>query len=137
MHGNSLRSVSDHGTEFTSNAMLEWTQKTGIAWHFIAPGKPQQNGICEAFNGRMRDELLNETLFFSLGHARAAVARWVTDYNHHRPHSAIGYATPAAFAAQLAAMGDRLHETEAFRRSPIAPTAQAGNCHPSALVSAG
>ena len=64
--------VSDHGTEFTSNAMLEWTQKAGIAWHFIAPGKPMQNGICESFNGRMRDELLNETLFFSLGHARAA-----------------------------------------------------------------
>ena len=104
--------VSDHGAEFTSNAMLEWTQATGIAWHFIAPGKPQQNGICEAFNGRMRDELLNETLFFGLGHARAAVARWVADYNHHRPHSAIGYATPAAYAAQLTAIGDRLRVTE-------------------------
>jgi putative transposase len=115
--------VSDHGTEFTSNAMLEWTQKAGIAWHFIAPGKPQQNGICEAFNGRMRDELLNETLFFGLGHARAATARWVADYNHHRPHSAIGYATPVAYAAQLAAMGDRLRATEALRQSPIAPSA--------------
>jgi putative transposase len=66
--------VSDHRTEFTSNAMLEWTQKAGIAWHFIAPGKPMQNGICKAFNGRMRDELLNETRFFSLSHARAATA---------------------------------------------------------------
>lgn len=116
--------VSDHGTEFTSNAMLEWTQKTRIAWHFIAPGKPQQNGICEAFNGRMRDELLNETLFFGLGHARAATARWVADYNHRRPHSAIGYATPAAYAAHLTAMGDRLRVTEALRQSPIAPSAQ-------------
>ena len=116
--------VSDHGTEFTSNAMLEWTQKTGIAWHFIAPGKPMQNGICEAFNGRMRDELLNETLFFGLDHARTATARWVADYNQHRPHSALGYATPAAYAAQLTAMGDRLRETEALRRSPIAPSAQ-------------
>lgn len=76
--------VSDHGTEFTSNAMLAWTQDTGIAWHFIAPGKPQQNGICEAFNARMRDELLNETLFFGLGHARAAVARWVDDTSWKR-----------------------------------------------------
>ncbi len=55
--------VSDHGTEFTSNAMLAWASENRIAWHFIAPGKPMQNGICESFNGRMRDELLNETLF--------------------------------------------------------------------------
>ena len=67
--------VSDHGTEFTSNAMLAWAQGHGIAWHFIAPGKPMQNGICEAFNGRMRDELLNETIFYDLGHARQALAR--------------------------------------------------------------
>jgi transposase InsO family protein len=50
--------VSDHGTEFTSNAMLVWSEETGVAWHFIAPGKPMQNGICEAFNSKMRDELL-------------------------------------------------------------------------------
>ena len=96
-----------------------------------------QNGICEAFNSKMRDELLNETLFFGLDHARNVIDAWVADYNANRPHSALGYQTPAAYAAQLAAMGDRLHETEAFRRSPIAPAAQAGNCHPSALVSAG
>lgn len=62
-----------------------------------------QNGICEAFNGRFRSECLNETLFFGLGHARAATARWVADYNHHRPHSAIGYATQAAYAAHCSA----------------------------------
>ena len=62
--------VSDHGTEFTSNAMLAWSSDT-VAWHFIAPGKPMQNGFGESFNGRMRDELLNETLFFDLDHARA------------------------------------------------------------------
>jgi putative transposase len=129
--------VSDHGTEFTSNAMLEWTQKAGIAWHFIAPGKPMQNGICEAFNGRMRDELLNETLFFSLSHARAAAARWVADYNHHRPHSALGYTTPAAYAAQLTAMGDRLRETEALRRSPVAPSAQSRQLNHRTPASAG
>ena len=58
--------VSDHGTEFTSNAIVGWASENRIAWHFIAPGKPMQNGICESFNGRMRDELLNETLFFGL-----------------------------------------------------------------------
>ena len=129
--------VSDHGTEFTSNAMLVWSEEKGVPWHFIAPGKPMQNGICEAFNSKMRDELLNETLFFGLDHARSVVAAWVADYNAARPHSALGYQTPAAYAAQLTAMGDRLHETEALRRSPIAPSAQAGNCHPPALVSAG
>lgn len=129
--------VSDHGTEFTSNAMLEWTQKAGVAWHFIAPGKPMQNGFCEAFNARMRDELLNETLFFSLGHARAAMARWVADYNQSRPHSALGYATPAAFAAQLTATGDRLRETAALRRSPVAPPAREGQFDRRAPASGG
>jgi putative transposase len=129
--------VSDHGIEFTSNAMLVWSEETGVAWHFIAPVKPMQNGICEAFNSNMRDKLLNETLFFGLDHARSAVAYLVADYNATRPHSALGYQPPAPYAAQLAAMGDRLHETETFRRSPINPSAQAGNCHASALVSAG
>jgi putative transposase len=86
--------VSYHGTEFTSNAMLAWAQERRIAWHFIAPGKPMQNGICEAFNGRMRDELLNGTIFYDLGHAREALARWSTGYNQKRPHSALGYLPP-------------------------------------------
>ena len=99
--------VSDHGTEFTSNAMLECAQETGIARHYIAPRKPQQNGICAAFNARMREELLNETLFFGLDHARCTLARWVADYTHRRPHSAIRCQTPAACAARLAATGGR------------------------------
>jgi putative transposase len=68
--------VSDHGTEFTSNVMLAWAQRSRVAWRFIAPGKPMQNGVCEAFNGRMRDELLNETIFYDLDHARSSPARW-------------------------------------------------------------
>ncbi|MDB5593580.1 MAG: family transposase [Hyphomicrobiales bacterium] len=63
--------VSNNGTEFTSDAMLSWAQDNKIVWHSIAPGKPMQNGFCESFNGRMRDELLNESLFFGLDHARA------------------------------------------------------------------
>jgi transposase InsO family protein len=62
--------VSDNGTEFTSNVILAWQEELGIEWHYIAPGKPMQNGFCESFNGRMRDELLNEALFFGLAHAR-------------------------------------------------------------------
>jgi putative transposase len=60
--------VSDNGTEFTSMAMPRWTQQALIAWHYIAPGKPTQNAFVESFNGRLRDELLNETLFTSLAH---------------------------------------------------------------------
>ena len=58
--------VSDNGTELTSSAILHWSQERRVEWHYIAPGKPMQNGFVESFNGRMRDELLNETLFFDL-----------------------------------------------------------------------
>ncbi|WP_242414678.1 IS3 family transposase [Sphingomonas panni] len=93
--------VSDNGTELTSNAVLAWSADASIEWHYIAPGKPTQNGFVESFNGRMRDELLNETLFFTIGQARSILAHWVDDYNTERPHSSLGYATPAAFAAGL------------------------------------
>src|SRR5271157_3448834 len=66
--------VSDNGTEFTSNAVFAWAQENKVFWHFIAPGKPMQNGFCESFNGRMRDELLNETLFLCFDHARTRIA---------------------------------------------------------------
>lgn len=129
--------VSDNGTEFTSNAILEWAQKMQVRWHYIAPGRPMQNGNCEAFNGRMRDELLNETLFFGIDHARETVARWISIYNTERPHSALGYQAPAVFAAQLTAMGDQLRPSETLRRSPIAPSAQQRQIQPPTLVSAG
>ncbi len=118
--------VSDNGTEFTSNAMLSWAQDKKIEWHFIAPGKPMQNGFCESLNGRMRDELLNESLYFGLDHARAKLDTWVDDYNHRRPHSALGYVTPAAYAANLAATCDRLRNPDQLRRSHVATPAHQG-----------
>jgi putative transposase len=129
--------VSDNGTEFTSNAVLAWCQAEGIAWHYIAPGKPMQNAFCESFNGRMRDELLNETLFLGLRHARAKVASWTTDYNTERPHSALGYLTPAAQAALLSATGDRLRNPDQLRRSPVAPSAPNGVSTGQALIAIG
>jgi putative transposase len=90
-----------YGTELTSNAVLSWSGEAKVDWHYIAPGRPMQNGYVESFNGRMRDELLNETLFLSLAHARAVVRAWAEDYNTQRPHSSLGYATPAAFAAEI------------------------------------
>ncbi|MDC6679050.1 integrase core domain-containing protein, partial [Leclercia adecarboxylata] len=86
--------VSDNGTEYTSNAVLAWSDDTGVGWHYIAPGKPQQNGFNESFNGRLRDELLNETLFRSLPHARGVLEAWRRDYNETRPHSKLGWLTP-------------------------------------------
>jgi putative transposase len=71
--------VSDNGTELTSNAVLSWSGEAKVEWHYIAPGKPTQNGFVESFNGRMRDELLNETLFFTIDQARAILARWIDD----------------------------------------------------------
>lgn len=93
--------VSDNGTELTSNAILKWCGEHRIAWHYIAPGKPMQNGFVESFNGRMRDEFLNETAFRNLAHARDLIAAWVDDYNTQRPHSALGYETPADYAQTL------------------------------------
>jgi putative transposase len=81
--------VSDHGTEFTSNAMLAWTEEHRIDWHYIAPGKPMQNGYIESFNGRMRDELLNETLFTDRAHARRAINAWVADYKRASQHPSV------------------------------------------------
>jgi len=90
--------VSDNGTEFTSMAILKWVQDTGVDWHYIAPGKPQQNGFIESFNGKLRDECLNENLFSSLSYARETLELWQHDYNYQRPHSALGNLTPMEFA---------------------------------------
>lgn len=94
--------VSDNGTEFTSTAILKWVQDVGINWHYIQPGKPTQNAFIESFNGRLRDECLNETLFSSLKDARFELNRWRNDYNHVRPHSALGNYSPAEFVEKLA-----------------------------------
>jgi len=87
--------VSDNGTELTSMAILQWTQNRAIDWHYIAPGKPTQNAFVESFNGKLRDECLNETLFTSVRQARPLLALWRHDYNHVRPHSGIDGQTPA------------------------------------------
>ena len=91
-----LLCVSDNGTELTSNAILAWCQNSKVDWHYIAPGKPQQNAFAESFIGRLRDECLNETLFTSLRQARVMLAAWQRDYNEVRPHSAHGGLTPAS-----------------------------------------
>lgn len=119
--------VSDNGTELTSNAVLSWCGEIGVEWHYIQPGRPMQNGYVESFNGRMRDELLNETLFLSLAHARVEIAAWVDDYNRERPHSSLGYETPAAYAAELEKQWPAPLRPAGSATQPIASTAPMRN----------
>ncbi|WP_324260970.1 IS3 family transposase [Altererythrobacter sp. H2] len=94
LYGKPACIVSDNGTEFTSRAILKWASENRVEWHYIDPGKPQQNAFIESFNGSLRDELLNEELFDSLADARRKLAVWRYDYNNVRPHSSLGNRTP-------------------------------------------
>jgi putative transposase len=81
--------VSDNGTELTCNAIIKWTEENGVEWHYIAPGKPQQNGFMESFNGKLRDECLNEHVFSSLAEARRLIEAWRIDYNRASEHPSV------------------------------------------------
>lgn len=91
---------SDNGPEFVAQAVTRWLDRAGVKTLFIAKGSPWENGYVESFNSRFRDELLDRELFVGLEDARWVVDRWRLDYNHQRPHSSLGYQTPAAFAAR-------------------------------------
>jgi len=119
--------VSDNGSELTSNAILTWADQSRVKWHYVAPGKPMQNGFIESFNGRLRDELLNETLFTSLAQARVALACWRTDYNDNRPHSKLGWRTPSEFAFTFNPRRDlALRYAKGSAPTPDASTAHEG-----------
>jgi putative transposase len=91
---------TDNGPEFTSRAFLAWTSLHGIRHILIQPGRPMQNGYIESFNGKFRDECLNEQWFQSLSQARDCIAEWRKDYNEVRPHSSLGRIPPSQFAQQ-------------------------------------
>lgn len=109
--------VSDNGPEFIGKELAKWAQDQGLKLHHIEPGKPTQNAYIESFNGRLRDEFLNENWFDSVSEAQAAADAWRKDYNNNRPHSALGYQTPAEFA-RCCCSG---------LRSPTAPSAQSSS----------
>ena len=92
-------------TELTSHALRDWCRFSITESAFIEPGAPWQNPFVESFHGRVRDELLNGELFACLAEARVVIEDWREDYNHRRPHSALGRRTPAAFAAACTADG--------------------------------
>ncbi len=136
--GKPITLVSDNGTEFTSNAILTFADDRKIDWHYIAPGKPTQNAFIESFNGRLRDELLNETLFPSLSHARATLAAWRKDYNTERPHSRLGWQTPAEFAQTFTPQrGLTLRNPQSSAPAPVAQPAQTGKTQTRSLAHAG
>ena len=97
MRGKPDMIVSDNGTELTSHAILKWAKQSKVEWHYIAPGKPTQNAFVESFNGRFRDECLNEHLFDTLRDARRIIEAWRIDYNTDRPHTALGGLSPYAY----------------------------------------
>jgi putative transposase len=123
LRGYPLMVVSDNGTELTCNAILAWQQERGVDWHYIAPGKPMQNGFVESFNGRLRDECLNEHLFTNLGHARRIIETWRIDYNSQRPHTSLNGLTPNEFADQRA---EALPHLEGSALRPVDLTARKG-----------
>lgn len=122
--GKPITCVSDNGTELTSMAILKWSQEREIEWHYTAPGKPTQNAFIESFNGRLRDELLNEVLFTSLAQAGQALRAWREDYNTVRPHSAIGNIAPAVYAAISTSVMQRAEATALTEGSAPRPVAQ-------------
>jgi putative transposase len=92
--------IIDNGPEFIGKALDAWAYQRGVKLTFIRPGKPVENAYIESFNGRFRDECLNENWFLTLEHARRIIEKWRIDYNNERPHSSLGYLTPEEFIRQ-------------------------------------
>jgi len=115
--------VTDNGPEFTGKKLDQWAYENGVRLETIRPGRPMENGYIESFNGKMREECLNENWFVDLADAREKIEGWRVDYNTRRPHSALGYLTPVEFAHRAAAL-----------RSPTAPSAPRLGPVPALLV---
>ena len=105
------RIISDNGTEFTSTAILKWCHEKDVRWDYIQPGKPYQNGYIESFNGKLRDECLNENWFAGLKEAKRLVEEWGEEYNERRPHSSLGGRTPAEAAKEDVLQREKLTGT--------------------------
>lgn len=110
---------SDNGPEFVARAIRKWLGQVGVQTLYVAPGSPWQNGYAESFHSRLRDEFLALEVFESLAAARKLSAAWQDDYNHHRPHSSLGYLTPGEFAARCAASAASLPSPPAQASSPL------------------
>jgi hypothetical protein len=108
-----------------------------LGWSAVRGPDRRENGVCESFDGRMRDELLKETLFFGLDYVRTKITEWADDCNRQRPHSSLGYLTPAAYAANFTAICDRLRNLDQLRRSHVAHPAPNGVTSAETLIATG
>jgi putative transposase len=100
--------ILDNGPEFANNVLIEWCSKNAVSLHFIDPGKPVQNAYIESFNGKFREEFLNQNSFTSIADVRTKLESWIRYYNEDRPHSSLDYLTPKEFAASQNAMLGRV-----------------------------
>jgi putative transposase len=107
---------TDNGSEFTGAAMLTWAHRNGITLRLIEPGKPNQNACIESFNGRLRDECLNEHGFTSLLHARTVIEEWRKEYNEERPKKSLGGLTPTQYVRQLGIKATTMSENSRSTR---------------------
>jgi len=112
---------SDNGPEFLSRAVDQWAYEQGLNWHTIQPGRPMENGYIESFNGRFRDECLNENWFTDLAHAREKIAEWKQDYNRARPHSALGVSNPGGVCSKGSELRHHWCGARDLKRRPHAP----------------
>ena len=127
---------SDNGPEFIAAAIRRYLEKAGVETLYIEPGSPWENGYAESFHSRLRDELLNAELFTGLRDAKSLAVSWKNEYNHRRPHSSLGYQTPAAYAA-CCEQGRRASLAEPpVGASPLPPSRQAGRTieHPTLIT---
>ena len=125
MYGVPKRLRCDNGPEFISKAIKKWLSTIGVEVLYIEPGAPWQNGLCESFNGRLRDEYLHQTEIVSVDDARIKARAWKDDFNDARPHSSLGYLTPSEFARRcadsvpLAALTPRNQHSEDLEPIPV------------------
>jgi putative transposase len=105
---------SDNGPEFVADAIKKWLKKKSVETLYIEKGQPWENGYIESFNGKMRDEVLNREVFYSVKEAKVIVEDWRLEYNNHRPHSGLGYMTPAGFAAECIASSSPAAQTQQY-----------------------
>lgn len=126
---------SDNGPEFVAGAIRRWLQQVEVTTLYVAPGSPWQNGYAESFHSRLRDEFLAREVFESLSAARRLTAAWKEDYNHHRPHSSLGYLTPDEFAARCATSAAKLTSATPQPTSPLQQ--HSGNSLTPTLIASG
>lgn len=118
---------SDNGSEFTAHSIKNWLARLGVHTAYIEPASPWENGYNESFNGKLRDELLNGEIFYTLNEAKVLIEQWRVHYNHIRPHSSLGYKPPAPLVSSSALPIKELHYAYAPLRSFIGKTTREGS----------